>query len=118
MSVVNGAPPQSSRHSRTHGNVRCASPFASGAGAGENTTIGVAVTNARLSKVECHLAAQSGHDGFARALDPAHTAGDGDALVVAATGRVDAPGGPAIVRALTTYAVEAAILDALARADR
>jgi L-aminopeptidase/D-esterase-like protein len=82
--------------------------------AGENTTIGVVVTDARLTKLECHLAAQSGHDGFARALDPAHTAGDGDALVVAATGAVDAPAG--VVRALTAYAVEAAILDALDRA--
>lgn len=55
-----------------------------------NTTIGVVVTNAITDKTGCHLAAQSGHDGFARALQPAHTAADGDGLVVAATGRVDA----------------------------
>lgn len=76
-----------------------------------NTTVGIVVTNARLTKLDCHLVAQSGHDGFARALDPAHTAGDGDALVVAATGAVDAPLGA--VRGLATYAVERAILDAL-----
>ncbi len=61
----------------------------------ENTTIGVIATNARLDKVACLIVAQAGHDGLARALDPAHTAGDGDALVVAATGAVDAR--PAVV---------------------
>jgi L-aminopeptidase/D-esterase-like protein len=55
-----------------------------------NTTIGVVVTNAIVDKTGCHLAAQSGHDGFARALQPAHTAADGDGLVIAATGQVEA----------------------------
>ncbi len=55
-----------------------------------NTTIGVIVTNARLDKVACRLVAQSGHDGMARALLPAHTDADGDALVVVATGTVEA----------------------------
>jgi L-aminopeptidase/D-esterase-like protein len=82
-----------------------------------NTTIGVVLTDARLTKVQCHLAAQSGHDGLARALDPAHTAGDGDALVVAATGTVAHDAAASIVRSLTAYAVEAAVLDALERAE-
>lgn len=51
-----------------------------------NTTIGLIVTNASLDKHECHLVAQSGHDGFARSLVPAHTRLDGDAIVAAATG--------------------------------
>ena len=55
-----------------------------------NTTIGVIVTNATLTKKDCHLVAQSGHDGMARALLPAHTDADGDALVAVATGEVDA----------------------------
>jgi L-aminopeptidase/D-esterase-like protein len=76
-----------------------------------NTTVGVVVTDATLTKLDCHLTAQSGHDGLARALDPAHTAGDGDALVVAATGAAEAPIGT--VRALAAHAVERAILDAL-----
>ncbi len=58
-------------------------------GALGNTTIGVIVTNAAISKTECLLLAQSGHDGLARALLPAHTAVDGDALVAAATGQVE-----------------------------
>ena len=73
----------------------------------ENTTIGVVATNARISKTECFLASQSAHDGLARALFPAHTQGDGDAVVVAATGTVEATVGA--VRLLTTVAVEKAI---------
>lgn len=73
----------------------------------ENTTIGVIATNARLTKVECLLVAQGGHDGLARALDPAHATVDGDAVVAAATGTVDAP--VDLVRALAARAAEAAI---------
>ena len=73
----------------------------------ENTTIGVIVTNARIDKVGCHLVAQSGHDGLARALFPAHTRGDGDALVVAATQAVDAT--VDVVRILAVIAVERAV---------
>jgi L-aminopeptidase/D-esterase-like protein len=51
--------------------------------------------------------AQAGHDGFARALEPAHTAFDGDAVVAAATGAVDADAERA--RVLAARAVEAAI---------
>jgi L-aminopeptidase/D-esterase-like protein len=78
---------------------------------GEATTIGVIVTNGRLSKVECLLAAQSGHDGLASALDPVHTAGDGDALVAAASGELDA--NVSVVRALAAHVVDAAVRDAL-----
>lgn len=78
-----------------------------GAGAMENTTIGLVVTNARLDKVGCLVAAQGGHDGLGRALLPPHTRVDGDALVVAATGEVEAPVDQ--VRLLTVAAVERAV---------
>jgi L-aminopeptidase/D-esterase-like protein len=78
-----------------------------------NTTIGVIATNARLDKVGCHLVAQSGHDGLARAIEPAHTQFDGDGLVALATGAVEAPH-IETVRALAARAVEAAIRQALA----
>ncbi len=55
-----------------------------------NTTIGVIVCNAVLDKRSCHLLAQSGHDGMARSVHPSHTMADGDALVAAATGGVEA----------------------------
>ncbi len=78
----------------------------------EATTIGVVVTNARLNKLQCLLVAQSGHDGLARALEPVHTGYDGDGLVVAASGDVDAD--VEMVRALAAEAVEAGIRDAVA----
>jgi L-aminopeptidase/D-esterase-like protein len=73
----------------------------------ENTTIGVVITNADLDKLGCHLAAQSAHDGLARALLPAHTAGDGDAFVVGATGTVEAD--LSHVRVLAQQVVAAAV---------
>jgi L-aminopeptidase/D-esterase-like protein len=77
-----------------------------------NTTLAVVATNARLPKVGCYLAAQSAHDGFARALEPAHTTMDGDAAVVFATGEADAP--LEAVRLLTARTVESAVRQALA----
>lgn len=52
----------------------------------QHTTLVVVITDARLSKGDCHLLAQGGHDGLARALDPVHTRFDGDAVVALATG--------------------------------
>ena len=79
---------------------------------GENTTIGVVVTNARLDKAGCLLVAQGGHDGYARALEPVHAAVDGDAVVACATGAVDGVSADR-VRLLAARAVEAAIRGAL-----
>lgn len=56
----------------------------------EHTTLVVVATDARLGKTECHLLAQSAHDGLARALRPAHTRYDGDLAVALATGEVTA----------------------------
>ncbi len=78
----------------------------------EATTVGVIVTNAVVDKTGCRLLAEAGHDGLARALDPVHTAADGDALVAAATGVVSAPA--ATVRSLAAWVVEQAVADGLA----
>ena len=75
-----------------------------------NTTIGVIVTNGVLTKGECLLVAQSGHDGMSRALSPTHSTADGDALIAAATGMVRAEVEP--VRSLAAVAVERAIRSA------
>ncbi|NMO57376.1 hypothetical protein HH310_40170 [Actinoplanes sp. TBRC 11911] len=56
-----------------------------------NTTIAVVLTDARLSKSDCFLLAQSGHTGFARAIHPAHSRYDGDAVVALATGELPTP---------------------------
>ncbi len=55
-----------------------------------NTTLGVIVTNARLSKSDANWVAQKAHDGFARAINPCHTKLDGDLVFAAATGAVEA----------------------------
>lgn len=57
---------------------------------GTNTTIGLVVTNAKIDKLGCHWLAQSAHDGLARCLLPAHTAADGDGIIAAVTGQVEA----------------------------
>jgi L-aminopeptidase/D-esterase-like protein len=72
-----------------------------------NTTIGAVVTNARLDKLGCLLVSQGAHDGYARALFPPHTRSDGDAVVTAAVGLLDAP--VDVVRLLAVVAVEKAV---------
>jgi L-aminopeptidase/D-esterase-like protein len=54
---------------------------------GENTTIGLVATNARLTKAEVHRMALMADDGFARAIFPSHTMGDGDTVFSLATGK-------------------------------
>ena len=56
---------------------------------GQNTTIGVVATNARLTKVQATKVAQMAHDGLARAIYPAHTMGDGDVVFALATGGIE-----------------------------
>lgn len=54
--------------------------------AGMNTTIGAVITDAALTKVEAKQLAVMAHDGYARALYPVHTPGDGDLLFAMSTG--------------------------------
>jgi L-aminopeptidase/D-esterase-like protein len=69
---------------------------ATGAGPTTNTVIGCIVTDASLSKLEAHRVADLAHAGISRAVRPAHTRADGDALFCLATGtatpEVAAPG--------------------------
>ncbi len=60
------------------------------AGPTSNTVIGCIVTNARLTKRDVARVADLGHSGVARAVRPAHTEADGDALFCLATGEVEA----------------------------
>jgi L-aminopeptidase/D-esterase-like protein len=52
-----------------------------------NTTIGVIATNAALTKEQANLVAMMAHDGFARAIRPAHSLYDGDALFILSAGK-------------------------------
>jgi len=54
--------------------------------AGENTTIGIVGTNAKLSYKEAIKMAEMAQDGIARAIRPAHTTMDGDLIYAVATG--------------------------------
>jgi L-aminopeptidase/D-esterase-like protein len=54
-----------------------------------NTTIGVVVTSAALSKAECQRFASVAHDGLARAVRPVHSMLDGDTIFGLATGSDD-----------------------------
>ncbi|MBM3659880.1 MAG: peptidase S58 family protein, partial [Actinobacteria bacterium] len=58
---------------------------------GEHTTLVCVATDARLTKADCFLLAQSAHHGLARSIHPSHTRFDGDLAIAVATGVVDVP---------------------------
>jgi L-aminopeptidase/D-esterase-like protein len=86
-----------------------ASPLRSG----ENTTIGVVATNARLTKAEATKVAQMAHDGVARAIYPSHTPYDGDTIFAVATGTADKAPELLVIGALAADVVTEAILRAV-----
>jgi len=93
-------------------------PGRGGAGVGSarsNTVIGVVVTDARLSKADTHRVADLAHSGIARAVRPAHSQFDGDALFALATGTADA--GPAAIDLVAALAADA-VAEAARRAVR
>lgn len=53
-----------------------------------NTTIGVIVTNAELTKAEANKVASMAHNAYGRTMRPAHTMFDGDTIFTMATGKV------------------------------
>jgi L-aminopeptidase/D-esterase-like protein len=81
---------------------------------GENTTIGVVATNARLVRDQTNRLAAIAHDGIARAVRPAHMLDDGDTLFTMATGEQEVDrGGLMVIEALAVLAVERAIVKAV-----
>ena len=84
---------------------------------GENTTIGLVATNARLSKTDVNRMALMADDGFARAIYPAHTPGDGDTVFALATGRWQGEVPVALVGALAADAMAEAIVRAVSKAE-
>jgi len=85
--------------------------------AGENTTIGLVATNARLTKTEINRVASMADDGFARAINPSHTTGDGDTVFALATGKWDGQANVAMVGALAAEAMAEAIVRAVSKAE-
>lgn len=94
-----------------------AMPGAATPRAGENTTIAIVATNARMTKAEISRVAIMADDGFARAIRPSHTVGDGDTVFSLATGRWDGTANPTIVGALAAEAVAEAIVRAVVKAE-
>jgi L-aminopeptidase/D-esterase-like protein len=56
-----------------------------------NTTIGVVVTDAELTRPEARRLAMAAHDGLARSIRPAHGLTDGDAIFALSTEREPLP---------------------------
>lgn len=83
---------------------------------GENTTIGVVATNARLTKVEAQKIAQMAHDGYARAISPVHTPADGDTIFSLATGTWDGQANYGTIGALAAEVMADAIVRAAIQA--
>jgi len=86
-------------------------------GPGQNTTIGVVATNARLTKAQVTKMAQMAHDGIARTVYPAHTPWDGDAIFGLATGSFGGEPDVGTIGALAADVVAEAILRAVRAAD-
>jgi L-aminopeptidase/D-esterase-like protein len=79
---------------------------------GENTTLAVVATNARLTKVQATKLAQFGSLGMARAISPVNTTMDGDITFALSLGRETAD-----INALGVAAAEA-VAEAILRAVR
>jgi L-aminopeptidase/D-esterase-like protein len=84
--------------------------------AGENTTIGLVATNAKLTKAEVSRMALMGDDGYARAIFPSHTMGDGDTVFSLATGKWDGTADLSIVGALAADVMARALVQAVTQA--
>ena len=76
-----------------------------------NTTIGVVMTNAAITKAQATKTASTAHDAYARAIKPVHTLNDGDTIFCMASGEVAAD--PDAVSIVATEAMEHAVRDAV-----
>ncbi len=85
--------------------------------AGGNTTIGVVATNATLTKAQATKVAQMAHDGFGRAIYPAHTPRDGDTIFSLAGGTWDGEADVTLIGALAADVMAEAILRAVREAE-
>lgn len=75
-----------------------------------NTTLGVILTNSKMTKAQATQVASMAHDGYARAIYPVHTSNDGDTIFCLASGKVEAE--PDIVGIMSANAMEQAIRNA------
>ena len=81
--------------------------------AGASTTIGVVATDAVLTKGQATKVAQMAHDGLARAINPVHTAADGDTIFALATGKSAKAGNVTLIGSLAAEAMTRAVVRAV-----
>jgi L-aminopeptidase/D-esterase-like protein len=81
---------------------------------GENTTIGVVVTNGKLNKSQANKLASMAHNGYGRTIRPAHSMFDGDTIFALATGKVEA--NINVIGLLSARVVEQAVVRAVKKA--
>jgi L-aminopeptidase/D-esterase-like protein len=89
-----------------------AAGFPPALGIGENTTLVVVATDARLTKEEANWLARVSHDGLARVVSPVHTLYDGDTVFALSLGAAAAN-----LNAIAAAAVEA-VAEAVKRGVR
>jgi L-aminopeptidase/D-esterase-like protein len=83
---------------------------------GQNTTLGVVATNARLSKAQASKVAEMAHDGLARAIAPVHTLFDGDTVFALATGTHAGSADVTLIGSLAAEAMARAVVNAVREA--
>lgn len=76
-----------------------------------NTTLGVILTNAKLTKAQATKVSQIAQDAYARCIKPVHSLNDGDTIFTMATREVEAQ--TDVVGMLATEAMERAIRKAV-----
>jgi L-aminopeptidase/D-esterase-like protein len=82
----------------------------------ENTTLICLVTDAELTKVGCGIVAKMAHAGMARAVDPVHSAVDGDVVFALSSGHAVAVD-PLLIGVAAAGLTAEAIRDACRRAE-
>jgi L-aminopeptidase/D-esterase-like protein len=70
-----------------------------------------------MSKTEINRVALMADDGFARAINPSHTMGDGDTVFALATGRWTGDANVSVIGALAADALAEAIVRAVSKAE-
>jgi len=83
---------------------------------GENTTLAVVATNARLTKTDANRIASMADDGIARTIVPAHTTADGDTVFAVATGAWSGDASVTTIGALAADVLAEAIVRAVTQA--
>lgn len=76
-----------------------------------NTTLGIIVTNAKMTKTQLTKIAGMAHNGYARAIRPVHTMADGDSIYAVSTGGI--PGDVNLIGSMAAYVMEKAIVKAV-----